>query len=174
MIGHSIGEYLAATVAGVFTLHDALRLVALRGRLTSAMPPGSMLAVQLDEAQVARRLPSEVCIAAINGPGMCVVAGPTGAVSAFARALKDAGIRSTVLRTSHAFHSPMMDPIAGEFAAAVSGTPRARPRIPFLSNVTGDWITEQQATDPRYSGQHGEDAVATRLAAAAAELAWPR
>ena len=150
MIGHSIGEYLAATVAGVFTLHDALRLVALRGRLTSAMPPGSMLAVQLDEAQVARRLPSEVCIAAINGPGMCVVAGPTGAVSAFARALKDAGIRSTVLRTSHAFHSPMMDPIAGEFAAAVSGTPRARPRIPFLSNVTGDWITEQQATDPRY------------------------
>jgi len=150
MIGHSIGEYVAATVAGVFTLPDALRLVTLRGRLMSSMPAGSMLAVQLDEDDLTPRLAGGVCLAAVNAPGMCVVAGPTAEVTSLAKALRADGIKAKMLRTSHAFHSPMMEPIVAEFTAAVAATPRAAPQIPFVSNLTGDWITGEQATDPRY------------------------
>ncbi len=150
MIGHSIGEYVAATIAGVFTPHDALALVALRGRLMSQMPPGSMLAVQLAEPELAARMTADVCIAAVNSPGTCVVAGPDDAVGGFAAELTADGVRATALRTSHALHSPMMDPMVGEFAAAVAGIPLALPQTRFLSNLTGDWITDDQATDPLY------------------------
>ncbi|MEJ3749166.1 beta-ketoacyl synthase N-terminal-like domain-containing protein [Actinomycetes bacterium KLBMP 9797] len=153
MIGHSIGEYVAATLAGVFTVADATRLVAARGRLMQAMPPGAMLAVGLDEAELAGRLPAGVTVAAVNGPG-CVVAGAAPAVTAFATALRAAGVSCRALRTSHAFHSPMMDPILAAFAAAVAAVPRNAPTAPFLSNVTGDWITAEQATDPDYWAGH--------------------
>ncbi len=118
MVGHSIGEYTAATVAGVFTLADALRLVATRGRLMQSMPAGSMLAVPLAEPDVLARLPARLAVAAVNGPAACVVAGPAADVAGFAARLAAEDIATTPLRTSHAFHSPMMDPVVAEFAAA--------------------------------------------------------
>ncbi|PWR15426.1 acyl transferase [Micromonospora sicca] len=151
MIGHSIGEYVAATLAGVFTLPDALRVVAARGRLMQSMPAGSMLAVAADESEVAALLPDGVTIATVNGPGTCVVAGETAAVAAFADGLPG---RTKKLRTSHAFHSPMMDPILAEFTQVVAAVPLGPPRTRFLSNVTGTWITDEQATDPGYWAAH--------------------
>ncbi|MFE9657769.1 SDR family NAD(P)-dependent oxidoreductase [Micromonospora sp. NPDC006431] len=151
MIGHSIGEYVAATMAGVLSLPDALRVVAARGRLMHSLPAGSMLAVALDESAVAGRLPEALAIATVNGPGTCVVAGETAAVEEFAATLKG---KSKVLRTSHAFHSPMMEPILDEFTALMATVPLRPPAVPFLSNVTGTWITEAQATDPAYWAAH--------------------
>ncbi|MEU4641565.1 SDR family NAD(P)-dependent oxidoreductase [Micromonospora sp. NPDC023814] len=151
MIGHSIGEYVAATVAGVLSLPDALRVVAARGRLMQSVAPGSMLAVPLDESVVAERLPEGLAIATVNGPGTCVVAGPSDAVAAFADTV---GAKTKALRTSHAFHSPMTEPILAEFTALMATVTLRPPAIPFLSNVTGTWITEQQATDPAYWAAH--------------------
>ncbi|MGC5022571.1 SDR family NAD(P)-dependent oxidoreductase [Micromonospora sp. DT47] len=151
MIGHSIGEYVAATVAGVLTLPDALRLVAARGRLMQSMPPGAMLAVPLDESVVAGQLPDGVSVATVNGPGTCVVAGAPDAVAAFADSLT---VKSKALRTSHAFHSPMMEPILVEFTALMASVTLCPPAIPFLSNVSGTWITDAQATDPAYWAAH--------------------
>lgn len=159
MIGHSVGEYVAATVAGVFTLADALRLVVRRGELMQAMPAGAMLAVQLDEEAVAKRLPEGLAIAGVNGPGTCVVAGPREAVADFAALLKSSDVQCRELVTSHAFHSPMMDPILAEFTEAVAAVPRSAPSLPFLSNLTGDWITDAQATDPGYWAAHLRQAV---------------
>ncbi|MFC4061552.1 SDR family NAD(P)-dependent oxidoreductase [Planomonospora corallina] len=154
MIGHSIGEYVAATVAEVFTLADAVRLVAARGALMQSMPPGAMLAVQQDESALAGRLPEGVSVATVNGPGTCVVAGPADAVEAFAETLKAEKVGCKALRTSHAFHSPMMEPILAEFTALVASVPRRAPRLPFWSNVTGRPITAEQATDPAYWAGH--------------------
>ncbi|WP_439380586.1 SDR family NAD(P)-dependent oxidoreductase [Amycolatopsis lexingtonensis] len=159
MLGHSVGEYVAATVAGVFTLADAMRLVVRRGELMQAMPAGAMLAVQLDEESVAKRLPEGLSIAGVNGPGTCVVAGPAGAVADFASLLKSSDVQCRELVTSHAFHSPMMDPILAEFTEAVAAVPRSAPTLPFLSNLTGGWITAEQATDPAYWAAHLRQAV---------------
>ncbi|MEU1687496.1 SDR family NAD(P)-dependent oxidoreductase [Micromonospora sp. NPDC005707] len=153
MLGHSIGEYVAATVAGVLTLPDALRVVAARGRLMHSLPAGSMLAVTLDESAVADRLPEGLSVATVNGPGTCVVAGETALVEEFAASLGGKN-KSKLLRTSHAFHSPMMDPILDEFTALMASVPLRPPAVPFLSNVTGTWITEAQATDPAYWAAH--------------------
>ncbi|MGV9775614.1 SDR family NAD(P)-dependent oxidoreductase [Streptosporangium sp. NPDC003464] len=154
MIGHSIGEYVAATVAGVFTLADAVRLVAARGALMQSMPAGAMLAVQRDESELAGRLPDGVSVATVNGPGTCVVAGPTEAIEAFAETLKAEKVGCKALRTSHAFHSAMMEPILAEFTALVASVPRRAPSLPFWSNVTGEPITAEQATDPAYWAGH--------------------
>lgn len=171
MAGHSIGEYVAATVAGVLDLPDALRVVAARGRLMQSLPTGSMLAVPLDESVVAGLLPEGVSIATVNGPGTCVVAGESDRVAAFAEALKASHkAKCKALRTSHAFHSPMMDPILEEFTALLATVPLRAPKIPFLSNVSGTWITDAQATDPAYWAAHLRqpvrfgDCVATLLA----------
>ncbi|MER7418914.1 SDR family NAD(P)-dependent oxidoreductase [Micromonospora peucetia] len=154
-VGHSIGEYVAATVAGVLDLPDALRVVAARGRLMQSLPAGSMLAVPLDESVVAGLLPEGVSIATVNGPGTCVVAGEAEAVAAFAETLKSTRkVKSKALRTSHAFHSPMMDPILAEFTALMATVPLRAPKVPFLSNVSGTWITDAQATDPAYWAAH--------------------
>ncbi len=153
MVGHSSGEYVAACCAGVFSLEDALSLVATRGRLMQQLPAGRMLAVQMEEDEVVPLLPPELSLATVNGPGVCVVAGPVEAVDAFAAQLPEYA-RGKVLRTSHAFHSSMMDPVLDEFTAAVAAVPRYRPEVPFLSNVTGDWITPEQATDPAYWATH--------------------
>ncbi|WP_410812631.1 SDR family NAD(P)-dependent oxidoreductase [Micromonospora sp. 067-2] len=173
MIGHSIGEYVAATVAGVLSLPDALRVVAARGRLMQSLPAGSMLAVALDESVVADLLPDGLSVATVNGPGTCVVAGGTAAVEAFAAMLTG---KSKTLRTSHAFHSPMMEPILAEFTALMGTVPLRPPTVPFLSNVTGTWITAEQATDPAYWASHLRrpvrfgDCVATLLAAGTWQL----
>ncbi|MGH3432457.1 MAG: SDR family NAD(P)-dependent oxidoreductase, partial [Thermocrispum sp.] len=154
MIGHSIGEYVAATVAGVFDLPDALRLVAARGRLMQSMPAGSMLAIRLDETEVRPMLPDGISVATVNGPGTCVVAGPAAEVTAFADRLADDDVGATLLRTSHAFHSSMMEPILPTFRDLVAATERTAPTVPLLSNVTGDWITADEARDPSYWARH--------------------
>ncbi|MEW9551901.1 SDR family NAD(P)-dependent oxidoreductase [Nonomuraea sp. NPDC050783] len=174
MIGHSIGEYVAATVAGVFALPDALRLVAARGRLMQSMPPGAMLAVRRDHEEVRGDLPEGLSVATVNGPGTCVVAGPVELVAAYAARLDGSGVQHTALRTSHAFHSAMMDPILGDFHEAVAAAARHAPALPFLSNVTGTWITAEQATDPAYWTRHLRETVrfGDCVATLAAEGEW--
>ncbi|MFI6510688.1 SDR family NAD(P)-dependent oxidoreductase [Streptosporangium sp. NPDC050855] len=159
MIGHSIGEYVAATVAGVFSLPDALRLVAARGRLVQGMPPGAMLAVQLAPDEIGPLLPDGVSVATVNGPGTCVVTGPPDAIAELSAMLEEEGVGRMELRTSHAFHSEMMDPILGEFRELVAGVERSAPSLPFLSNVTGTWITAAEATDPSYWARHMREPV---------------
>ena len=137
MLGHSIGEYVAAHLSGVFSLEDALALVATRGRLMQALPAGAMLAVQLSEAELRPRLTDELSMAAVNGPASCVVSGTTEMVSAFADVLSEQGIRHTRLHTSHAFHSSMMEPILDEFAALVQRCNPQPPSVPFVSESHG-------------------------------------
>ncbi|GAB7105789.1 type I polyketide synthase [Streptomyces phaeofaciens JCM 4814] len=150
MVGHSIGEYTAACLAGVFTLHDALRLVAVRGRLTQAMPSGGMLAVPLSESDLAPLLPDELSLAAVNSPKNCVVSGPESELELLGDWLASNGIRSQRLQTSHAFHSSMLDPVMPPFREAVAVANPQPPRLPFVSTLTGTWITDEQATDPGY------------------------
>ena len=159
MIGHSIGEYVAATLAGVFELNDALALVAARGRLMQAVAPGSMLAVPLTERELTPLLGAELSLAAVNAPAMCVAAGPHAAVDALEATLKARGVEARRLQTSHAFHSRMMDPLLPDFTARVAKVKRSAPLIPYVSNVTGTWITPSQATDPAYWAQHLRQAV---------------
>ena len=154
MIGHSIGEYVAATIAGVFAPEDALALVAARGRLMQGLPAGAMLAVPLDEAATSALLTPGLSLAAVNGPAACVVSGPAAAVDALEAALAARGIGARRLQTSHAFHSAMMDPILAEFTALVAQVPRHAPRVPYLSNLTGAWIDAARATSPEYWAQH--------------------
>ena len=154
LIGHSIGEYVAACLARVFTLEDALAIVATRGRLMAGMPAGGMLAVPLPEEEVRPLLGDELAIAAINGPGVCVVAGPFAALDALAARLAARGVDGRRLQTSHAFHSAMMDPILDAFESEVRRVRLAAPQLPFISNVSGTWITAEEATDPSYWARH--------------------
>jgi phthiocerol/phenolphthiocerol synthesis type-I polyketide synthase E len=154
MAGHSIGEYVAACLAGVFSLPDAVSVVAARGRIVQSMPPGSMLTVFLPEAEVAAWLQDGLCLAAANSTGLSVVSGPADAVQALEARLKAAGIGCRVLHTSHAFHSSDMDGAVGPFVAEVRKVPLHPPVIPFCSDVTGTLITDEQATSPEYWGTH--------------------
>jgi phthiocerol/phenolphthiocerol synthesis type-I polyketide synthase E len=168
LLGHSIGELVAACLAGVLSLADALALVAARGRLVAALPPGAMLGVPLAAEEIAPLLPPELALAAINEPDRSVVSGPEPAVGELERLLAERGVRSRRLHTSHAFHSPMIEPAVAPFVAEVRRRSLAPPRIPFLSNVTGTWITPEQATDPAYWGRQLRQPV--RFAAGVAEL----
>ncbi|MEV7027108.1 type I polyketide synthase, partial [Kitasatospora sp. NPDC093558] len=159
MLGHSIGEWVAATLAGVFELPDALRLVAARGRLMSALPSGAMLAVELAEAEAAALLGSGLSLAAVNAPHRCVLSGTHEAIAAAEARLAADGRSTQRLHTSHAFHSAMLDPIVEPFAELVAQVPRKEPRIPFLSNVTGTWIGAADATDPHYWARQARGAV---------------
>jgi len=154
MLGHSIGEYVAATLAGVMALPDALALVAVRGKLMQSLAGGAMLAVPLPEAEVVPLLGPRLSLAAVNAPARTVVAGPEEAIESFARQLQARGLTPRRLQTSHAFHSPMMEPILGPFLREVERVPLAPPRVPFLSNVSGTWITPEEATDPGYWARH--------------------
>ncbi|HEV7517803.1 MAG TPA: beta-ketoacyl synthase N-terminal-like domain-containing protein, partial [Thermoanaerobaculia bacterium] len=154
MLGYSLGEYVAACLAGVLSLADAARLVALRARLVDACPEGAMLAVPLAEDELAALLPAEIAIAAVNGPRATVVAGPTAAIAELLRQLSATGIAARRLRTTHAFHSPMLAAAALPLAAAAGEIALHPPRIPYLSNVTGTWITAAAATDPQYWAEH--------------------
>jgi amino acid adenylation domain-containing protein len=154
MIGHSVGEYVAACLAGVLTLEDALALVAERGRLMGEMPAGAMLAVSLPETEVLPLLTEDLALAAVNAPARSVVSGPAKAIEALAARLEGAGISHRRLRTSHAFHSEMMAPALAPFLAAVRRVRLRPPSIPFVSNVTGTWITAAEATDPDYWARH--------------------
>jgi acyl transferase domain-containing protein len=154
LIGHSVGEFVCAALAGVMTVADAARLVARRGRLMQALPPGSMLTVRMTAADLEARLPAGLSIAAYNGPMSCVVSGETRIVEAFRARLEADGIGARLLHTSHAFHSAMMDPAVPEFAREVAATRLQAPQIPIMSTLSGDWLEASQATDPAYWARH--------------------
>lgn len=155
MIGHSIGEYVAACLSGVFSLEDALALVAARGRLMQALPAGAMLTVALGEKEVESHLSGDLSLAVVNGPQLCVVAGATEAVRELeARLNEQGGIFCRRLHTSHAFHSRMMEPMLEQFEAEVGRVKLNAPSIPYLSNVSGKWITAAEATDTTYWVRH--------------------
>ena len=154
MIGHSIGEYVAATLSGVFSLEDALVLVANRGRLMQQLPSGEMLSVQLTEQEVQPLLARELSLAASNGPTYCVVSGSTEAIERLHQKLQEKGVGCRQLLTSHAFHSQMMEPILNPFSDLLQKVTLNPPKIPFVSNVSGTWITTAEATDPKYWAKH--------------------
>jgi amino acid adenylation domain-containing protein len=154
MIGHSIGEYVAACLANVFDLTTALKLVAARGRLIWQQPVGAMLAVALTQAQLEDRLPAGLSIAATNAPNSFVVAGPTAVIDEFAAQLGEDGIACRRLKTSHAFHSEMMESVTGPFSELLRQCKFGRPLIPFVSNVTGTWARAEDVTDHVYWVKH--------------------
>ena len=141
VMGHSVGEYVAATVAGVFSLEDGLKLIAMRGRLMQQLPSGGeMVAVMTSESVVTEAIgdySSQVTIAAINGPESIVISGESGAIAIIGSKLAAMGAKTKKLQVSHAFHSPMMEPMLAEFAAVAQEVIYNRPKIPLISNVTG-------------------------------------
>jgi acyl transferase domain-containing protein/glutamate-1-semialdehyde aminotransferase len=150
MIGHSVGEYVAACVAGVFTRDDALALVAERARLMQECPGGTMLAVRAGADVVRQILPAGLEIAAENAPGLTVVSGETAAIEGFQALLAQRDLVARRLVTSHAFHSAMMEPILEVFSHAVASTRRSAPTLPWISGVTGDWIAAERAQESAY------------------------
>lgn len=148
MAGHSIGEYPAATIAGVFDLDTAVKVVSKRAQLMHAAPRGVMVAVPLSPEAIAEHLTGDVDVATINDPGSCVVAGSEEAIRTFSAGLAEKGIAARRVRTSHAFHSRLMDPVVAEFSAFLSGMALHEPRIPLLSNITGTTMSAAEATNP--------------------------
>lgn len=154
MLGYSLGEYVAATLAGVFTPEDALLLVAQRAKMIQSLPAGAMLAVFLSEREVQPYLRQPICLAAVNGPSTCVLAGPLAEIERLEARLSMREVAHRRLDTSHAFHSTMLDPLRARLIRLLEGRQLHAPRIPYLSNVTGTWITAEQATDPAYWAEH--------------------
>ncbi|RCG26200.1 acyltransferase domain-containing protein [Sphaerisporangium album] len=154
MIGHSLGEYVAACLAGVFTLEDAARLVAARARLMHDLPPGRMLSVPLEESAAREALGGLAQVAAVNAPAACVVAGGPEEIAEARRVLEGRGVAVRELETSHAFHTSLVEPALPGLAEVFRSVRLGAPRIPFVSNVTGTWITAGQATDPEYWVSH--------------------
>lgn len=173
MAGHSIGEFVAACIAGVFSLDDVTGLVAARGRLMQSCEPGSMAAVRAT-AQEAEDLIAwldcgdDLALAAVNAPRGCVVAGPDAAIERFTEAAEAKGMSTRRLETSHAFHSAAMAPIVPAFIEQVAAVTRQAPALPVLSNVSGTWLTADEAVDPSYWGRHLRSTV--RFADNVAEL----
>ncbi len=178
MTGHSLGEFAAAVLAGVMSAEDALRLVAARGAWMQQMERGAMLSVRLSEERVTALLAEmgdDLSIAAVNAPTLCVVSGTFAAVERLEARLAagmagepDGALMAKRLRTSHAFHSAMMDPMLDPFEAEVKKVRLMSPRIPFVSCATGTWITAEEAVDPKYWREHCRKAV--RFAEAAGLL----
>lgn len=154
MIGHSMGEYVAACLAGVMSLEDALRLIAARARLVDELPQGAMLAVTLAENEISPLLPPELSIALINGPSLCVVAGPAAAVAEFEKTLAARDVLYRRVQNGHAFHSKMLEPMAKAFERFVARVPLREPTIPYVSNVSGGWIAGRDAMSPIYWARH--------------------
>ncbi len=154
LIGHSIGEYVAACLAGVFDLEDALKIVQLRGQLMANQQPGSMLSVALSAQDCQKYLNEEVCMAANNGPNTVVLSGPSKAIEKVNEQLTDDGIATVVLKTSHAFHSSMMDGALQQFTESLAAATLNKPQLPLVSNLTGQLLTDDQAIDPQYWSDH--------------------
>ena len=155
MIGHSLGEFVAACVAGVFSLDDGLRLVAMRGRLMQAMAPGRMLSVTAAETSVLARLTdASLSVAAVNGPMQTVVAGSIEAIESLRVRLAAEGVDSVLLETSHAFHSAMMEPMLAAWRDVLSGIALHTPTLAYISNVSGGWAQADEVTDAEYWVRH--------------------
>jgi len=159
MIGHSVGEFVAATLAGVMTLEDALLAVAERGRLMQALPAGGMLAVRLGEEETAQFLNPALALAAVNSPALSVIAGPLDALADVERVLVERGVTCRRLETSHAFHSAMIDGIVAPFERHMRGLALSSPAMPYISCVTGDWVSPGDASAPGYWAEHARRTV---------------
>ncbi|WP_028035286.1 hybrid non-ribosomal peptide synthetase/type I polyketide synthase [Chelativorans sp. J32] len=159
MIGHSVGEFVAATLANVMSFDDALLLVAARGRLMQEQPRGAMISVRADAETVRDYLESGVEVAAINAPKLCVVAGTFEATDAICERLQAADIAFSRLHTSHAFHSAMMDQAAAALRNHTDRIAYGKATIPYVSCVTGDWQNDTLGTSPEYWARHCRDAV---------------
>jgi len=167
LIGYSLGEYVAACLAGVFTLEEALHLLVVRKRLIEKLPASTMLSVPLGAGELLPMLPAGVHLAIDNGAS-CVVAGEVAGISAFEQSLKTMRLLGVRLSASHALHTPVMAPILAEYEAHLRNVPLREPGIPFISNVTGDWIRPGEATSPQYWLRHLSEPV--RFAAGLARL----
>jgi acyl transferase domain-containing protein len=154
MLGYSLGEYVAACLAGVLSLPDALRLVAGRARLIDALEEGAMLAVMLPAAEVEPYLDAHSDLAIINSPTTCVLAGPTDSIVRTEQRLLADDIACRRVETTHAFHSQMLSPLVEQLTTLAQSVTLHAPRIPYLSNVSGTWVSDAQATDPAYWAQH--------------------
>ena len=159
MIGHSIGEFAAAVLSGVMRCEDALAIAAARGAMMQQLPSGAMLAVMLGEEELSGRLPAGLSIAAVNAANACVVSGPSGLIDSFEREISARGISARRLKTSHAFHSAMVDPVIEPLAEKLSSVPLNPPGTPFVSTVSGTWITREEATSPLYWARHCRETV---------------
>lgn len=159
LIGHSVGEFVAACLAGVYSLEDGLKLVTLRGKLMQDMPGGSMMAVRAPLADIKDHLPADIDVAAINSPAMCVLSGPTPAVEALQKKLEAAEFICRPLHTSHAFHSAMMEDAIPPFAEALADIQLNAPQIPIMSTVHALWLTEDDAKNPDYWARHLRETV---------------
>ncbi len=154
LLGYSLGEYTAACLAGVLSLPDAARVVCERARLIQALPAGALLAVALPEAALVPRLGQGLSLMAVNAPEQCVISGPLAEVDALEQALLEQDVACRRLQAAHAFHSRMMEPLRGRLVALFRTIELRAPRVPYLSNVSGDWITPELACDPAYWGRH--------------------
>jgi amino acid adenylation domain-containing protein/FkbH-like protein len=154
MLGHSVGEFTAACLAGVFPLEDGLKILAARGRLMGEVERGSMLSVRLPAGELVPRLPADLDMAAENGPSLCVVAGESAAIARFAAELEADGVAVRELHTSHAFHSRMMDGVVARFREVIAAAKLSAPGLPILSTVTGKPLSAAEATDPDYWASH--------------------
>ncbi|MEM7401114.1 MAG: acyltransferase domain-containing protein, partial [Pseudomonadota bacterium] len=152
MLGHSLGEWVAACIADVMSLESAINIVAERGRLMQAMPAGAMLAVPLTAEAINQELDQDLVIAAYNAPSLCAISGSLTAIETLETKLNSKGISAKRLHTSHAFHSPSMQDAVAPLIEIVSKQTLSAPTIPFISNVSGTWITDAQATDANYWG----------------------
>lgn len=169
MMGHSIGEFAAGCLAGVFSLEDAVKLVANRGRMMQELPGGSMLSIRTAEEDVLKKLPAGCSIAANNGPQLCVASGPHEAIAKLQAELEKDGITCKLLVTSHAFHSPMMDAMVAPYKKVVESVKLSAPRIPIVSTVTAEWLKDDEATSSKYWSDHLR---ATVRFAQAVKFAW--
>jgi thioesterase domain-containing protein/malonyl CoA-acyl carrier protein transacylase len=149
-----MGEYVAACLAGVFSVCDGIALVVVRGKLFETLSAGAMLSVSLPEAELGPLLGDELSIAAVNAPSLCVAAGPTAAIEALERKLARLEVNATRVHISVAAHSRMLEPILPEFERFCRTIRLTAPKVPFISNVTGTWITDAEATDPKYWVRH--------------------
>ena len=153
MMGHSLGEYVAACLANVVSLEDVLSLVALRGRLMQDLPAGAMLAVYTQPEYIRDLLTPDISLAAVNTSEQCVISGPVEAIENLKKSLSQVGIECSQLHTLRAFHSSMMDPILPAFESYLKTLDLKLPQIPYISNLTGKWI-EEECTDPGYWTDH--------------------
>jgi amino acid adenylation domain-containing protein len=161
MIGHSFGEYAAACLSGVFSLEDGLFLAALRGELMHRLPPGAMLSVPLTEKELKPMLDRDenLSLAAVNGESLCVVSGPAATIAAFEKELNEKGHECIRFRVPRAGHSRMVEPIMAEFNQKIRKVVFKKPRIPYVSGMTGTWITAEQAVEPGYWTRHLRETV---------------
>ncbi len=154
LIGHSLGEYVAACLAEVFTLEDALDLIVLRGRLMQQLPKGGMLSVEISETELKPLLSEEVSLAAVNSSSICVVSGSQESIDILEEKLNKMRYECMKVPATHAFHSNAMSTMLPLFLDKLERIVLKKPKIPYISNVTGTWITAQDATNPQYWAEH--------------------